>query len=135
MALVGTESFGEKNLQEAVEEIIFDKKQQELREGVIRGKHYYSSKNKNIDFPAEKLREYDKERLRILNEKNNTENKKELEKELKKFLNEEVEYKIEFNKVFYTSCRSQQCTCGTLSSPINNSLTRRNRVLNRSDSP
>ena len=57
------EKLGKKNLKEQVEDIIFENKQDSLREGVLGERHYYSSRNKHIDFRAEDLREYDKNRL------------------------------------------------------------------------
>jgi hypothetical protein len=48
-----------------------EKRQEFLREGVFRGKHYFSSKNIYTEFPAEKLVELDKNRLQKLKEYDN----------------------------------------------------------------
>jgi hypothetical protein len=63
---------GKKDLQESVKNIILENKQDSLREGIINQKHYYSSKNRYIDFPAETFRELDKRRLKALKEKKTT---------------------------------------------------------------
>lgn len=83
------EKLGKRNLKEQVNDIIFENKQENLREGIISGRHYYSSKNKYLDFKAEDLREYDKNRL----------NKIKLDENIKQnYSNEEVEYKLELKK-------------------------------------
>lgn len=79
--------FGKQNLKEMVSDIIFEKKQEALREGVIKSRHYYSSVNKNLDFPAEKLRELDVNRLQKLKEK----------EDIKEFNKEEVKYVFTFD--------------------------------------
>lgn len=83
------EKLGKKNLKEQVEDLIFENKQEQLREGVLSGRHYFSSKNKHIDFKAEDLREYDKNRL----------GKISLKEDVKgNYFKEEVEYKLELKK-------------------------------------
>lgn len=62
------ETVGRANLKENVSKIILEKKQKSLREGRIRGKHFYSSKNKLPDFSAEQLIELDKRRIQKLSE-------------------------------------------------------------------
>jgi hypothetical protein len=57
------EKLGKVNLKEQVDDLIFENRQESLREGILSGRHYFSSKNKHIDFKAEDLREYDKNRL------------------------------------------------------------------------
>jgi hypothetical protein len=62
---------GKRRFKENINDIILDTKQFYLREGTIRGYHYYSSKNIDQKFPAEMLREFDKQRIKnvqILNE-------------------------------------------------------------------
>lgn len=46
---------GKKKLKEIVDDIIFEEKMKVLKEGTIRNKHYYSSKNKASDFDAMKF--------------------------------------------------------------------------------
>jgi len=50
-----------KNLTESVKSIIIKEKIDKLREGIIKGKHFFSSKNMFGDFRAEQLREWDTE--------------------------------------------------------------------------
>jgi len=50
---------GKEKLREKIEDVVFESKQTLLREGSLQGKHYYSSKNQYLDFPAELLREFD----------------------------------------------------------------------------
>ncbi len=76
---------GKKRLYEQVEQLIFNKRQEHLKEGVMENKHFYSSKNIYSDFPAETLRTLDKQRLAKLKEK----------KETKEYFKEEVEYVYE----------------------------------------
>lgn len=52
---------GKQNLKEEIKDVIIDAKQGFLREGSLRGYHYYSSKNVMKDFPAEWLRKFEKE--------------------------------------------------------------------------
>jgi len=54
------ESVGRIPLKEKVRDIIFEAKQSVLREGKLTGRHYYSSKNKYLDFDVAKLIEFDK---------------------------------------------------------------------------
>lgn len=54
---------GKKEFKELLEAGIFDFKQEKLREGVIAGKHYFSSRNQDQSFPAELLRELDIRKL------------------------------------------------------------------------
>ena len=80
---------GKQNLKEQVQDLIFENKQENLREGILGGRHYYSSKNKHIDFKAEDLREYDKNRL----------GKIKLSEEINQnYTKEEIEYKLELKK-------------------------------------
>lgn len=60
---------GRKKLRESIDDTIFDVKQSYLREGSMRGYHYYSSKNTVKDFPAEYLREFDKNKVSNGNDK------------------------------------------------------------------
>ena len=76
------EKVGKKNLKESIKNIIFEKRQEEMREGKLRGKHFYSSKNQYLDFPAEQLIELDKLRIKKLSEGQN----------LPAYCTEEVEY-------------------------------------------
>ena len=55
-------------LKEAIEEIVLEEKQKTLREGVIKKRHYYSSRIKDVDFPAEKLRELEIDRIKRMSE-------------------------------------------------------------------
>lgn len=82
------EKLGKQNLKEQVDDLIFDNKQESLREGSLNGRHYYSSKNRHIDFKAEDLREYDKVRL----------NKMKLNEETQQYNAEEVAYKLDLKK-------------------------------------
>jgi len=54
---------GKANLREQIEDLVFEKKQTLLREGRFQGNHFYSSKNRFLDFPAEILREWDAEEM------------------------------------------------------------------------
>ncbi len=63
------ENYGRKKIREIIEEITLEKRQESLREGLIRGKHFYSSKKKNMDFDLKDLREFDKNRIQNLKEK------------------------------------------------------------------
>jgi hypothetical protein len=79
----------EKQHKEEIEDIIYDCKQNVLREGLMGGAHFYSSKNKYIDFPAEILREIDKRAI------DKDENKsRQLKEELRGF----KKYKFNKNK-------------------------------------
>ena len=64
------EKIGKQKLQEKIESKIFQEKQEVLREGLFKHGHYFSSRNINIDFPAERLIELDKVRLKKLDEIN-----------------------------------------------------------------
>ncbi len=55
---------GKKKLKEAIDNIVIDSKQRILREGALRGYHYYSSKLSVKDFPAEFLVELDKNKVK-----------------------------------------------------------------------
>jgi hypothetical protein len=80
------ESIGKVKLQEEIDNEIFQVRQDNLREGVFRRRHYFSSKNQDISFPAEKLIELDKSRLLKLTEQDE---------------NMSLEDKIKFNKSYY----------------------------------
>jgi len=47
------EKVGKRNLKEQVDNIVLEKRQETLREGKLRGRHYYSSRNNYSDFQAE----------------------------------------------------------------------------------
>lgn len=81
-------TMGKTYLQEKINDEVFSAKQNNFREGVFRGSHFYSSRNIYTDFPAEQLREFDKQRLQRLKEDNN-ENKDEFNKN---YYKEEVKY-------------------------------------------
>ena len=51
------ENTGKQEVNHLFEDIIFEKKQNAFTEGLIKGKHFYSSRNKFSDFPAEWLEE------------------------------------------------------------------------------
>jgi len=59
---------GAKVLKEQVDNIIFEEKHEAIRESVMQGRHVFSSKVKDISFPAEKLREWDKEKVKKFSE-------------------------------------------------------------------
>lgn len=83
------EKFGSKNrLKEEIFSKAFDYKQQILRQGSIKGKHYYSSKNQYTEFPAEQLRELD---VRKLKDKDG--NKKKLTEVV-----EEIKYEFKYDE-------------------------------------
>ena len=83
------EKLGKRNLKEQVDDLIFENRQESLREGILGGRHYFSSKNKHIDFKAEDLREYDKNRL----------GKVKLSEEINQdYFKEEIEYKLELKQ-------------------------------------
>ena len=71
----------EKQHRDEIEDIVYDCKQGVLREGIMGGGHFYSSKNRYIDFPAEMLREIDK---KVLGD-NKTQQSSKLTEELKGF--------------------------------------------------
>jgi len=78
---------GRERLKEIVHDITFEEKQKTLREGTIRERHFYSSKNKNVDFDPIQLREFDKKRLEKLKEGIDD----------KQYMKEEVQYKFTFD--------------------------------------
>jgi len=83
------EKIGKRNLKEQVDDLIFETRQESLREGVLGGRHYFSSKNRHIDFKAEDLRAYDQNRL----------DKIRLKEEVSDdYYKEEVEYTLELKK-------------------------------------
>ncbi len=63
------ESVGRIPLKEQVRDIIFESKQQIMREGKFNDRHYYSSKNQYLDFDPYKLVEFEKKKLDTLKEK------------------------------------------------------------------
>lgn len=75
-------AIGKYNLKEQINNLIFDKKQSSLREGSLRGTHYYSSKNIVKEFSPEWLVQFRKEDVK----NNRISLKEELE-------NEEMEFK------------------------------------------
>ena len=80
----------ERQFKEEIEDTIYDCKQNVLREGILGGRHFYSSRNKYMEFPAEMIREIDKKRLN----KNITDNSAKLEEEMNNF----KKYKFKKNK-------------------------------------
>jgi hypothetical protein len=77
---------GKTRLQEKIDNEILQVRQENLREGKFRGNHYFSSRNLDMGFPAEKLVELDKNRLKKL-------------EETKEFSSED---RIAFNKTYYS---------------------------------
>lgn len=63
------EKIGRYKLNEMIGEIIYEGKQKVLREGVLSGKHYFSSKIKNEDFNASFLRTSNIDSIKKLSEK------------------------------------------------------------------
>jgi hypothetical protein len=80
---------GRRAMKEVFGEVIFENKQQKLREGAFRGKHYYSSKVQSKDFSAEWLRLLDIKKM-------GASDKQKLKEELKETA-EEMEYEFTFN--------------------------------------
>ena len=66
---------GAAKLNEEVKDIIFEETFKVVRDGAIRGNHTYSSKNIDTSFPAEKLREFNKEKMKKLKESLSAEDK------------------------------------------------------------
>ena len=66
---------------EDIENIIYDCKQDVLREGIMGGRHFYSSKNKYMEFPAEIIRKID---IKAIG-RNETRDSSKLEEELNNF--------------------------------------------------
>jgi len=58
------QNIGKIKLEEQINNIIFNVRQVNFREGVFKNRHYYSSRNLYLDFPAELLLEFEKEKLR-----------------------------------------------------------------------
>jgi len=59
---------GKVKLKEEIDNIIFQEKQNVLKEYTLKKRHIFSSRNKNIDFPTEKLYEFTKSKLKKLSE-------------------------------------------------------------------
>jgi hypothetical protein len=73
-------SLGKQKLSEHIDTTIFNYKQKHLKEGVLQNRHYFSSKNIYVDFPAEKLREFDVNRIEKIKNKGS----------IKEYLKEEI---------------------------------------------
>jgi len=86
------ESIGKVELQEKINNEIFQVKQSNLREGVFRRTHYFSSKNQDMGFPAEKLIELDKSRLQKLEEQDENTSSEDKIKFNESFYKEEIKY-------------------------------------------
>lgn len=63
-------SLGKENLKEAINNVLLEKKQEELREYNFGNRHYYSSRNKFSDFDPEMLATFDKHKAKRLKESN-----------------------------------------------------------------
>lgn len=61
-------SLGKENLKEAINNVLLEKKQEELREYSMGCRHYYSSRNKFSDFDPEMLLTFDKHKAKKLKE-------------------------------------------------------------------
>lgn len=83
------EEYGIKKLNEEVDQLILEKKQDKLREGTMNGKHYYSSRNELIDFSAEFMRDLDVEKIK--NIKNTDKDKDKLVEEMRYSFSYEVD--------------------------------------------
>jgi len=59
-------NFKRQQLREVLHDTTFEKKQQKLREGVLKQRHYYSSKNKYSDYDTNLLMDYKKQRTALL---------------------------------------------------------------------
>lgn len=62
------ENYGKNRLDEIINEIMYEKRQKNLKEGLIGDRHYYSSKIKSKDWDITKLHKYDKKRMSKLKE-------------------------------------------------------------------
>jgi hypothetical protein len=82
---------GREYLKEKVDEEILKTKQETLREGIFRGRHFFSSKNIYTEFPAEQLREFDKQRLQKMKLKEQM-TEEEIRDFEKTYYEEEIKY-------------------------------------------
>ena len=79
---------GKVKLKEQVDEIIFEESFKIVRDAKINNRHIYSSINRDTSFPAEKLREFDLDRVKKLKESSDEEVKR---------LNESEEFEYQFS--------------------------------------
>jgi len=79
---------GKNRLKENIKEIIRETKQSYLRNGILRDSHFYSSKNKSLDFEPTLLREFDKKRIDQIVKG---------EKVDKQYLKEEIKYEFTYS--------------------------------------
>lgn len=95
------EKEGKVKLQEMIDDEIFQEKQDNLKDGIHRKKHYFSSRNVYTEFPAELIHKLEKdakvEKARKLQEEEFESEEKQKEYE-KKFLKEEIKYDFAFEK-------------------------------------
>lgn len=82
---------GKTKLREVIEEKVFNFKQKNMKEGVMHGEHYYSSKNRNRDFDPGFLREAKRMSLTELKGKSNE--RRDRTEEIKYVFNKEKKKK------------------------------------------